>query len=55
MCIRDSPEHGPDAVSYTQLDVYKRQFPACTGVGGFRRCYHEAMAGPCLLYTARCV
>nr|WP_166742227.1 hypothetical protein [Pseudomonas sp. HS-2] len=53
MCIRDSFQtaHPPvlelAPVSYTQLDVYKRQLPDRPSTG--------AGAGPCLLYTTRCV
>ncbi|WP_186378800.1 hypothetical protein [Sphingobium sp. B2] len=49
MCIRDRLKPGGTlgvvAVSYTHLDVYKRQAQA----GRYAGC------GRCLLYTSRCV
>ncbi|WP_261371142.1 hypothetical protein [Sphingobium sp. B2] len=41
MCIRDRSEAMPVPVSYTHLDVYKRQV--------------RSDASACLLYTSRCV
>ncbi|WP_284116851.1 hypothetical protein [Streptomyces fragilis] len=49
MCIRDSPRTSrrpsPTPVSYTHLDVYKRQPEDLA----------PALADACLLYTSRCV
>ena len=48
---------GPCAVSYTHLDVYKRQTIVCI----IRRMqiihpvHRQAQPRPCLLYTSRCV
>ncbi|WP_185982341.1 hypothetical protein [Arthrobacter sp. KBS0703] len=46
---RAAERRGPGAVSYTHLDVYKRQ-PACPCPGAA-----WALSASCLLYTSRCV
>ncbi|WP_459448336.1 hypothetical protein [Erwinia amylovora] len=57
MCIRDSSTAAGvvvtrvvnEPVSYTHLDVYKRQLYRC------RRGGHAGGQRACLLYTSRCV
>ena len=51
------PADVPEAVSYTHLDVYKRQYYSFTyGAGGGIEGSSDALlAGTCLLYTSRCV
>ena len=48
-------EHYAAAVSYTHLDVYKRQGHALVGAGGQRAGHDVDAVHACLLYTSRCV
>ena len=56
--VMDTEKEMIEAVSYTHLDVYKRQVQVCFGVYGFLKffkIYNGNVLRICLLYTSRCV